>query len=135
MDTEMQAPFLIKSVQMNYSWNDADPTDTIIVGLVQGDAVVAEIASMLVLAAFDPFDVDNRTLVGKKQIIFWESLMCLSAENNVVNKTVSIGGGKGIPIGETKGVNAFIYNPSSALLTTGSILHGLFTIKGVWLGD
>ncbi len=135
VDTEMDAPFLVKQIQLHCGWHDADPTDGIIVGFAQGDATIAEIASALFQPATDPFDVGESAPVFKKNLIFWETLRYLSSEMNVVNDFIKIGGGKGIPIAEIKGINFFALNIGPALLTTGSLLNHHFTLKGVWLGD
>ncbi len=134
-DTEMKAPFLIKQVQMHAGVHNLNETDGIIIGLCQGNAVIAEIASMMLQLALSPFDVDERFLLQKKQLIFWETLTYVSLGENTVNERFKIGGGKGIPIGEDNGINVFAFNPSATALTTGARLTVSATLKGVWLGD
>ncbi len=135
MDTELDAPFLVKQIQMNGGVHDLDPTDGVIFGFAQGDATIAEISSALAQSATDSFDVGEIAPVFKKSLIFWETLRYLSSENNTINEMIKIGGGKGIPLAETKGINAFVFNAGVGSLTTGASANLLSTIKGVWLGD
>lgn len=136
MDTEMDAPFLCKQLQWNAAVMDLDPSDAVLIGLAHGDATQAEIETALQQSLTDPNDVGEWPLVLKKQIIWWESLFVLTGQQNVCNERIKLGGGKGIPIAEGKGVNLFVYNISTTTaLTTGSVFACLATLKGVWLGD
>lgn len=136
MDTELDAPFLIKQVQYNIHVNELAAGEHVIVGLSQGDVSISEITSALEQELTDPFDIGEAGLALKKIGIFWETLRSFSAQMDINNEQIKIGGGKGIPIAEGKGVNVFVYNPAiGALSAAGQGCVGLVTIKGVWLSD
>lgn len=136
MDSEMDAGFLVKQAQFNVSVTNLTGDESVIVGLAQGDMSESEIATGLQQVLTDPFDIGEAGLAIKKMGIFWETVWILGPNDQVCNERFSIGGGRGIPIAEGKGVNFFIYNPSSVGLSANSqTCQGLATIKGVWLGD
>ncbi len=135
MDTEFDAPFLVKSVDIHWGWLTSTAADVLIMGLAQGDMSAAEIGAALGQALTDPFDVGERGALTTARGIFWETVRILDAvTQRVRTERISIGGGKGIPIAEVKGINQFIFNHGGGALTdaNGAMLT---VIKGVWLGD
>ncbi len=134
MDTEFDGAFLIKSVDTHFAWLTATAGDTLIMGLSQGDMSAGEIASALGQALTDPFDVGEAGALTTAQGIFWETLQIFTSTERSATKRISIGGGKGIPVAEIKGLNHFIFNHSGGALTTANVAL-LTVIKGVWLSD
>ncbi len=138
--TSMAAGFLIKQIQMNLAWLAQAAGDEIIIGFANGSATVTEIKNAIEGTTQDPNDASSVDSMARKAIVFWETLRMLSAEalgngNLTINEMIRIGGGKGLPIFEDKGIQLFAYNPSSAAITTGSLVAGVYALKGVWLSD
>ncbi len=134
MDTEFDAPFLIKSVDTHWAWLSITASDTVILGIAQGDMSAAEIAAALLQAITDPFDVAEKGALTTARGIFWETLQIFSSTERSATKRISIGGGKGIPIAEVKGFNHFLFNQGGGTLTDANLAM-MTVIKGVWLSD
>ena len=135
MDAEMDAPFLCKSVDIHVSYQSSTDTQAILCGLAQGDASTGEISVALTQEFTDPFDVGEASLVAKNLIIFWETLEIMGVDRRLVSKhAVRLGGGKGIPIAEGKGLNFFVFNPGGGALVDHNVTFQ-YVLKGVWLGD
>ncbi len=54
---------------------------------------------------------------------------------NMIDKWVSVGGGKGIPVTAGFGPELHAFNPTGDALTTGGLVSGVVTYYGVWLED
>ncbi len=136
--------FLVKQLGMHYNINGMTAGDNVIVGLANGSATAAEIASSMTQLVTDPDDASSLAVTAAKQIIFWETIRSIScpgtptgtaATSQVINEMVSLGGGKGIPLKEDNGLAIFAFNTQSGALTTGGVVNGFFVLKGVWLND
>lgn len=130
--------FLIKQVLMNLRIDNQAAADGVIIGLCNGSATVAEIASALTTLITDPDDASSPAVAAARQNIFWETLRMLAgatAPAQVINEKISLGGGKGIPVKEATGLAIFAFNPGNNALTTGSTVQGIVTLRGIWLGD
>ncbi len=135
--------FLIKQVRYAIQYGVVTQGDNFIIGLCNGSATVAEIASAIRDVVTDVDDASNTQVAALHQVIFWETLRMVGSSGvltgttsgNVLNETISIGGGKGIPAKEATGISVFAWNPNTGALTTGSVLSGLITLVGVWLND
>ncbi len=129
--------FLIKQVMFKLRIASLASADSVIIGLVNGSATIAEIALALTSLVTDPDDASSPAVAAARQMIFWETLHQFGgADNEAHNETVSrIGGGKGIPVKEATGLAIFAYNPASGALTTGATVDGLIILRGVWLND
>ncbi len=134
VDIELDALFLVKSLQMHFAWLTTTAADTIIVGMAQGDMTIANIATVMLQQVNDPFDFDELSEASFKRGIFWETLTILTSTERSINERFTIGGGKGIPIAEGKGANFFILNAGGGTLTAANFAINA-TLKGVFLGD
>ncbi len=134
--------YLLKQVQYLVNWSLPQAIgDSLIIGLCNGTATVAEITAALTTLFTDVDDATSPGISAQKQIILWETLHMFGNQEAAVvgadplNRTISIGGGGGIPLKEATGVSVFVYNPGTAGLTAGSALVGLVILKGIWLND
>lgn len=139
LSTSVTQSFLVKQLQYAFLAHGGSAGQGVIIGVANGTATVAEIASGIRDAVVDPDDATANTLTASHHSIWWETLRMVSlgnfAEGNFYNETISIGGGKGIPWKEDTGVQIFAYNPASGALTTGGVIDGIICFKGVWLRD
>ncbi len=137
--------FLIKKIDLRLTIGNFGESDSIIVGCAVGTASVAEIASGIRDVTLDPDEPGEMGEPGLSNIIYWETLRlftgtrpdssAVNGHGNVVNESVSIGGGKGLPMKKSHGIQVFAYNPQAAAILTGASVRGLVIIKGVWLND
>ncbi len=128
--------FLIKQVRHALQTDGMAADETVIIGLCNALATIAEIASALSTLVADPDDASSPATAANRQMIFWETLHAFGgAARDPHNEVVSLGGGKGIPVKEATGLAIFAYNPSASALTTGGLVNGLVVIRGVWLND
>ncbi len=128
--------FLIKQIRQSLRIDGLSSNETVILGLCNGSATVAEIAAALNTNITDPDDASSDALAAARQMIFWETLHAFgAADGETHNEVTSLGGGKGIPVKEATGLAIFAYNPSTSALTTGGIVNGLIVLRGVWLND
>ncbi len=144
LSTGLTQSFLLKQLQYNFQATGMTPGDSVILGLANGTATIAEIEDALRAAVVDPDDASSLIIAANKSIVFWESLVCIATgsagvgaltSSQQINTVMSIGGGKGIPGREGAGFSVFVYNPATVALTTGSAVAGLIILKGVWLND
>ncbi len=137
MSGALTRSFLLKQLQYCFTIAIAGTAESVIFGLANGSATIGEIEDALRLNVEDPDDASSPAVQAQKQIVLWESLRLidLSGGNDFQNDVIKMGGGKGIPLKEATGVQIFVYNPSTASLTTGSTVTGLVILKGVWLND
>ncbi len=139
LSTGLTQSFLVKQIELKLRFSSS-AEGNIIVGVCNGTATVAEIASAMRDSVTNPGDASSPQIAAQKSIIWWETLRMMASSNNglneqpVLNETIKIGGGKGIPMKEGNGTQIFAWNPASAALTDG-FLHGLVVFKGVWLND
>lgn len=140
--TSLAAPFLIKQIQVNLAMHFGTIADMHTIGFANGAATVTEIKEALEDTLIDPFDPTTLDNMGKKSIIFWETLRTFSPRyagtGEAVqewNETIKIGGGKGIPIHEEKGIQMFVYNPRGSAFAGGGEIDGIVVFKGAWLGS
>ncbi len=128
--------FLIKQVMNSFNVDGMAADETVIIGLCNASATIAEIASALSTLVTDPDDASSPSTAANRQMIFWETLHASGgAARDPHNENVSLGGGKGIPVKEATGLAIFAYNPSTVALTTGGLVNGLIVIRGIWLND
>ncbi len=128
--------FLIKQAMFRMQTDGMTADESVIIGLCNASATIAEIASALSTLVADPDDASSPAVAAARQMIFWETLHIFGgAAKDPHNEVMSLGGGKGIPVKEATGLAIFAYNPSTAALTTGGVLNGLIVLRGVWLND
>ncbi len=137
-DTGLTRSFLVKRVLYNLSLVGA-VTDSVIIGLANGTATVAEIASAIRDFISDPDDATAPGQAALHWIIWWETIRMIGGTANagsaIMNEEISVGGGKGIPALEDTGLQVFAYNPGTAALADSAVIEGLVTLQGVWLND
>ncbi len=142
--TGLTQSFLVKQLQYNFQAAGLTAGDSFVIGLANGTATIGEIEDALRLLVNDPDDASSPGIAAQKNIIWWETLMVVGVPGAFTgsagvseshNETISIGGGKGIPAKEGTGVSIFVYNAQTIAITTGAVVDGLITLKGVWLND
>lgn len=129
---------LLKNFECFVAWRAATSGEgPILMGLCNGDLTVAEITSAIADNSLDPFDHTNMLASAEKLGVYWETFFIVDRmeENGSAHHKVSLGGGKGIPVGEEKGFQLFAISLDGGSLTTGSSLRGMYRVQGVWLGD
>lgn len=135
----LKRTFLCKQVKINLHMRGNDAGDGGIFGLAAGGLTTTEILAALTDSIPNPNDASVYGDIAQKVSIFWETLfdmVDIEHGGHVLNKTVTLGGGKGIPLIVDQGVQAFFHNPSSGnawAVTTR--VQGLITYIGVWLDD
>lgn len=140
LSTGLSQSFLVKQISMNYRVTSANLEGTWIIGIANGTATLAEIASGIRDQVTDVDDASAVQVAALHQNIWWETLRCVgtsqdtNGDNQVINETISIGGGKGIPMKEATGIQVFAWNPTAATSPEGFV-HGIFVVKGIWLND
>ncbi len=131
--------FLIKQVLMMFAINGLTADESVIMGLANGSATVTEILAALTQNITNPDDASSPPVAAQRIIILWETLRVFTGVGGggkaTINEKISLGGGKGIPVKEATGMAIFAYNPSTGALTTGAVVNGLITLRGVWLND
>ncbi len=132
--------FLVKKIEYRLRATSANTEESFIIGLANGSATTAELASAIRDAVTDVDDATAVQTAGLHNVIWWETLrmFAISADTNgdaqVINESFSVGGGKGIPAKEATGLQVFAYNPAAAAMTA-AFVHGLIVLKGIWLND
>lgn len=111
----------------------------LIVGVAQGSATVAEIATQLTSGSSlaDPKDPTNWAVFGQNNIIWWQTLRVLDANGGPqkISCDVAIGGKNGIPMIEDQGAQLFVFNPHSAALAQACNIQGIIQFVGVFMRD
>ncbi len=138
--TTLTRTFLLKQVQyaieMGQGTSGSGP---VIIGLANGQASVAEIKACLEDLVTNPDDPSSQAIASLKRTVLWETVRIIqitsAGNHNMINETIKIGGGKGIPGVENTGFSVFVWNPSNAALIDGVGLNGLIVLKGVWMND
>ncbi len=135
--TALKRAFLIKQIRYELGLEASDGDDMIIIGMANGGATIAEIASALATKLVDPGEASAWPSFISSKVILWETVRAIPGNEPqaVLNETISIGGGKGIPMAVNKGIQLFVFNPSANSLTTGATLLGLYQIIGVFMND
>ncbi len=139
--TGLQAGFLAKQIKVHLSVSKTLSTpDTLILGFANGSATVAEIVDALHTVQNDPNDATQRNTRDNWMTVWWETLQIFGPNNanegndSRWNAVIKIGGGKGIPMLEEKGVQLFAYNPGAGAIGATTVA-GLYAIMGAWLSD
>lgn len=130
--------FLIKQVLYKLGVVALTVDETVIIGLANGSATVAEIVAALTANITNPDDASSPAVAAARQMVFWETLRTIvggASKRSTIDESISLGGGKGIPVKEATGLAIFAYNPSTGALTTGALVDGLVVLRGVWLND
>jgi len=134
--------FLLKQIIYQLGWDqEAGSTgDSVIIGFADGSMGTAEIAAQLSTALVNPNDTKTWDDYSRMGGIFWQTLrMILNGTTTYtgirVSETVTIGGGKGIPLIKDEGILLFVYNASTGAIASGNKLVGLYALVGVWLDD
>ena len=133
--------FVMRQVAYSLGWDTVGVAGAgvLIVGVCRGDADTAEIKAALETSLPDPDDVSTWDSYANLNIIVWKTLRAIydsdTGSDTVLNETISVGGKKGIPFPEQKGFKAFIYNPASVAITTGTGIDGIINYRGVWVGE
>lgn len=142
--TGLTQSFLVKQVDLRYNVISMNAGDNVIIGLAVGTADVTMLASAIRDVTLDPDAPGERAEPATSNLIWWETLRSHSVSDTLgagagntspINETISIGGGRGLPMKKDHGIQVFAYNPGSGAITLGSAVAGLIVLKGVWLND
>ncbi len=101
-----------------------------------GNATQAEAAAAITVGnTSGPLDLTQMNLQDNQYNIFQNALEMLHTVDGVVWTTMgewhSLG--KGLPLPEGGGVDAWLYNLDDGALDTGAIVRGVIQLQGVWL--
>ncbi len=146
INNELGAPtssFLMKRVRYllniaNRTINDDGP---ILVGCARGDATISEIDSaMTEHNPFGPEDITQSLTEDSAWVVYQNTIMAEKirgdgTEAQIDSGWINFGGKNGIPALEAAGMQVFVFNAGSNVLTTGTTVNGLVMIQGVWLRD
>ncbi len=136
--------FLCKKIRTQAVLEDFPADEFLVVGFARGDMSLTDISSALAVPTADPEDFQLWDNFATKNGIFWETLQMISGIANVAtppnsnpniwNMTVSLGGGKGIPLEAGHGIQLFVFNPSGNQIgSAGATLFGLYQLVGVFM--
>lgn len=139
--TGLAQSYLLKKVKITFHLDSLPVSEgPLIVGLAKGDATAAEIAQAM---TENNAGGDRDTTQSLTEDNVWTVIQSSLVPGIYVRETDTthyvqfiddISFGKGIPLRQGQGVQAFIYNPGSTL-GTGAIISGIYQLYGVWLRD
>lgn len=142
--TALTRDFLLKKIRTQIAFEDFPADQYIIVGFCRGDMSITQIATVLAAETPDPETFGALDSFAEANGIFWETLKMLSGISNVAtppnsnphiwNATISMGGGKGIPLEAGHGIQMFMFNPDDGTIgNAGSKILGLYQLVGVFM--
>ncbi len=139
--TSLAASFLLKRVRywLKLVGVTADEGPHL-VGIADGNANTTEIIdSMTVTNTLGPHDRSQMLNQDRAWTVLRDSVRMMRTVHSDTTKYLTGGWvkfkGRGIPMKESAGMQAFIFNASDAALTTGSVIEGMIEYQGVWLRD
>ena len=131
---------LVKKVHILLSMNGMSNGDVLLVGLAANDSGIAGgMGASGLPALIDPEATEAYLTEQELVHTIWHETTSifngdLSNPETRVDKWVSIGGGKGIPVMAGAGPELFVFNPTGDTITAGTV-NGQVTYYGVWLED
>ncbi len=143
--SDLAKDFLLKMIRVQIQLEDFPESQKLWIGFARGDMTIGNISAALSTVLANPEDLQlwdswSTSMMG----IYWESMRMIGG-NDTTNssyagpgwdETISIGGGKGIPLEAGIGIQLFIFNATSgSLANAGSTLVGLYQLVGVWLSQ
>lgn len=136
----MTAAFLVKRVrymlQLTLVTSDEGP---FCAAIGPGNATQAEAASAITVGnTSGPLDLTAMNAQSAQYNIFQNSIDFLTQLLTATGDSWRTSGewislGKGLPLPEGGGVDAWLYNLDDAALTTAAIIKGIIQLQGVWL--
>lgn len=109
------------------------------VAIGPGNAVQAEAAAAITVGnSSGPLDLTQMNDADNQYNIFQNSMEMLHGEGGPNPTTYSTNGewislGKGLPLPEGSGIDAWLYNLEDTAVVTGATIAGVIQIQGVWL--
>ncbi len=134
--------FLCKKIRVQLQQEDFPAGHSWLLGFCRGDVTIAEISSILSTVLLDPEDFQLWDDFAQANGIFWETLNIISGNltgstgvpAGLVNLTLSLGGGKGIPLEAAHGIAMFIFNPSANTIgAANTVTLGTYQLVGVFM--
>lgn len=135
--------FLWKKLRTTIHAEDFPNGQAVIIGFARGDMTAAEIAATLKQITRDPDEFGEWGFFTQANGIYWETLRFMSAQDsagegagpNFYQETISMGGGKGLPLEGGIGLSLFVFNahPSVSIGNAGSTIVGLYQLVGVFM--
>ncbi len=140
--TGLARDFLLKKLRYHIHLEDFPAAQALLFGFCRGDMTTAEIIEVLATQLPDPEDFQQWDDFAQTNGIFWETLRMIRGNENtdvgsaagVSNETISMGGGKGIPLEAGHGIQMFVFNGASTTVgETTSELWGSWQLVGVFM--
>ncbi len=140
--TGLTRDFLLKKIRTYVYLEDFTEAKAHIIGFARGDMTIAEIGTALATQLKDPEDFQLWDSFANAKGIFWETLRLIggiqagnvATHTPIWNETISIGGGKGIPLEAAHGIQIFLFNPDgSAVGEAGTTCVGGVQLVGVFM--
>ncbi len=130
---------LVKKVHILLAVHNITSGEAIVLGLNANDSGVSSGYGVGNLSALLAPGASSAYLAAEELVkTVWHetsSLVFGGTETNTIDKWISIGGGKGIPVMAGAGPELHAFNPTGDAITTGALVNGVITYYGVWLED
>ncbi len=133
--------FLVKKVHLLLIVSGMTAGEAVIIGINGNDSGIAGgYGSGVASTILDPEASGAYILAQEVVKTVWHETTSILLGNtvtahNMIDKWVSVGGGKGIPVTAAFGPELHAYNPTGDTISTGGIVSGVVTYYGVWLED
>ncbi len=132
--------FLAKKVHILLTATGIASGEGVIIGVNANDSGIASGYASVIGPLLDPNAREAYLTAAELVKTVWHETPSLLLNtdgdgNLIIDKWVSLGGGKGIPSPAGAGPEIHAYNPFTGALTTGGIVSGVVTFYGVWLED
>ncbi len=138
----LKRSFLLKQIIAHYGWDQEQGStgDSVLIGFANGSMGTAEIAAQLATVLANPNDTKTWDDYAQMGGIFWQTIRQILNGTTTylgirVDETITIGGGKGIPLIKEEGILLWVYNASTGAIASGNKLIGMYALVGVWLDD
>ncbi len=142
--TALKRDFLLKKLRVRLKMEFGNTDDPVLFGFARGDMDIGSIGSVLANATPDPEDFGSWDEFALRNGIFWETLQLMNGPNGdasalllpapIWNDSITIGGGKGIPLEAEHGIQLFAFNPSNGNITNSSTnITGAIQLVGVFM--
>ncbi len=131
--------FLLKNIRVLGQVTSMAAEEAIIIGFARGLASTAEINRAMNDEQTSPDDPSNLNISQEKSAVFWQAQAITNGDSagnrkDWIDIDTRIGArGKGIPLFETDGIQAFAFNPTGSTMTTGALVDLDIRYSGVWL--
>ncbi len=138
----LKRSFLLKQIIAQYGWDQEQGStgDSVLIGFANGSMGTVEIAAQLATVLANPNDIKTWDDYAQMGGIFWQTIRQILNGTTTylgirVSETITIGGGKGIPLIKDEGILLWVYNASTGAIASGNKLIGMYALIGVWLDD